>query len=53
MVLILLKLDLKGMDLSTNTYEQLTVTMEKLADCTVSNEQAIGFAKSLGLIIKE
>lgn len=44
---------LKGIDLSSNTYEQLTVSMEQLADCTVSTEQAIGFAKSLGLIIKE
>lgn len=45
--------DLNGIDLSTNTYEQLTVSMDKLADCTVSTEQAISFAKSLGLLIKE
>ena len=44
---------LKNIDLSSNTYEQLTVSLEKLADCTVSTEQAIGFAKSLGLKIIE
>jgi len=44
---------LKGIDLSSNTYEQLTVTIEKLEACIVSTEQAIGFAKSLGLVIKE
>ena len=44
---------LKGIDLSSNTYEQLTVSLEKLTECTVSTEQAIGFAKSLGLVIKE
>ncbi|SDN43256.1 Uncharacterized protein YjbI, contains pentapeptide repeats [Psychrobacillus sp. OK028] len=44
---------LAGIDLSSNTYEQLTVSLDKMKDCTVSSEQAIGFAKSLGLTIKE
>ena len=44
---------LTGVDLSSNTYEQLTVSLDKMQGCTVSTEQAIGFAKSLGLQIKE
>ncbi|MBD7946063.1 MULTISPECIES: pentapeptide repeat-containing protein [Psychrobacillus] len=44
---------LNGIDLSTSTYENLIVSMEDLKGCTVSMEQAIGFAKSLGVIIKE
>ena len=44
---------LTGIDLSSNTYEQLTVSLDQMQNCTVSSEQAIGFAKSLGLIIKE
>jgi uncharacterized protein YjbI with pentapeptide repeats len=44
---------LENIDLSTCTYEQVTVSVDKLAGCTVSTEQALGFAKSLGLVIKE
>jgi len=44
---------LAKIDLSTCTYGDLTVTVDKLDGCTVSTEQAIGFAKSLGLLIKE
>lgn len=44
---------LATIDLSSCTYEQVTVSVDKLAGCTVSTEQALGFAKSLGLIIKE
>ena len=44
---------LATIDLSSCTYEQVTVSVDKLAGCTVSTEQALGFAKSLGLVIKE
>lgn len=43
---------LADVDLSTCTYEQVTVSVDKLSGCTVSTEQALGFAKSLGLIVK-
>ncbi|MDX1806877.1 MAG: pentapeptide repeat-containing protein [Paenisporosarcina sp.] len=44
---------LTNIDLSTCTYEQVTVSVDKLVGCTVSTEQALGFAKSLGLVIKD
>ncbi|WP_257348741.1 pentapeptide repeat-containing protein [Pseudalkalibacillus decolorationis] len=44
---------LKGIDLSTCSFEKLTISIEKLEGCIISNEQAIGFAKALGLVIKE
>lgn len=43
---------LEGVDLSNTTYENIIVSLEDLKGCTVSMEQAIGFAKSLGVIIK-
>lgn len=45
--------DLKGIDLSDSTYERIEVTLPKLAGCIVSKEQAIGFARVLGLSVKE
>jgi uncharacterized protein YjbI with pentapeptide repeats len=44
---------LSGVDLSSNSFENIQVTVEKLAGCTVSPEQAIAFARQMGLIIKE
>lgn len=44
---------LKGIDLSNSTFQQLTVSVEDLRGCTISSEQAVGFATMLGLIIKE
>ncbi|MGV7001957.1 hypothetical protein ACWA2C_25180 [Priestia megaterium] len=43
---------LKGIDISTCTYEQLNVTLESLRGCEVSPNQAIGFSKLLGLNVK-
>ncbi|GJM78976.1 hypothetical protein HMSSN139_14720 [Paenibacillus sp. HMSSN-139] len=43
---------LKGMDISTCTFERVDIPAYALAGCTVSPEQAIGFAKLLGLIVK-
>lgn len=45
--------DLKGIDLSNSTYDRIEVTLPKLAGCIVSKEQAIGFARVLGLSVKE
>ena len=45
--------DLKGVDLSDSTYGQIEVTLTKLAGCIVSKEQAIGFARVLGLSVNE
>lgn len=44
---------LKGIDLSSCSFENLVITFEILEGCIVSPEQAIGFSKALGLIIKE
>lgn len=44
---------LKGIDLSTNTFENIQVTIEKLQGCKVSSNQAIAFARQLGMIIEE
>lgn len=43
--------DLKGIDLSTNRFENIQVTIEKLAGCTVSPNQALAFARQLGMRI--
>jgi uncharacterized protein YjbI with pentapeptide repeats len=43
---------LKGMDLSSCTFDRLNVSMSDLAGCAVTSDQAIGFARLLGLIIK-
>ena len=45
--------DLKGVDLSDSTYERIEVTLPNIAGCIVSKEQAIGFARVLGLTVKE
>lgn len=45
--------DLNGIDLSTSRFLRLTVSVDDLRGCTISAEQAIGFATMLGLIIKE
>ena len=45
--------DLDGVDLSDSTYEQIEVSFPKIAGCIVSKEQAIGFARVLGLSVKE
>ena len=44
---------LKGIDISSSTYQSLSVSLEDLTGCEVSPEQAIGFAAMLGLKIKE
>ena len=44
---------LKGIDISTCTYERIDIPVRALAGCTVSPEQAIGFSKLLGLNIKD
>src|SRR5690606_34847999 len=45
--------DLNGVDLSTNRFESIQVSVEKLAGCTVSPNQAIAFARQLGLRISD
>ncbi|MFS0690716.1 pentapeptide repeat-containing protein [Sporosarcina sp. 179-K 8C2 HS] len=45
--------DLDGVDLSSSTYEHIEVTIPKIAGCIVSIEQALGFARALGLTVKE
>lgn len=45
--------DMKGVDLSDNTYERIEVSLDKIAGCIVSKEQAIGFARVLGLTVNE
>src|SRR5690625_3016501 len=44
---------LKGIDLSPAQFERLSVSLEDLAGCEVSKDQAIGFAAMIGLKIKE
>lgn len=44
---------LGGIDLSGNSFENIQVTIEKLAGCTVSSEQALAFARQMGLVVKE
>lgn len=43
---------LKGIDISTCTFDNLTVSLDSLNGCEVSSEQAIGFAMLLGLKVK-
>lgn len=45
--------ELNGVDLSSNTYGRIEVTLPKLSGCIVSKDQAIGFARILGLTVKE
>lgn len=45
--------DLKGIDLSDSTYDRIEVTLPKIAGCIVSKDQAIGFARVLGLSVIE
>lgn len=45
--------NLSGLDLSSNSFENIQVTVEKLAGCEVSPEQAMAFARQMGLIIKD
>lgn len=45
--------DLNGVDLSDSTYDRIEVTLPKIAGCIVSKDQAIGFARVLGLSVKE
>ena len=45
--------DLNGVDLSDNTYKRIEVSLPKIAGCIVSQDQAIGFARVLGLTVKE
>jgi uncharacterized protein YjbI with pentapeptide repeats len=44
---------LSGVDISTCTFNQLNVSIADLGGCVVSEEQAIGFARLIGLEIKE
>ncbi|WP_342670991.1 hypothetical protein [Peribacillus loiseleuriae] len=44
---------LKGIDISSSTFQRLNVSLEDLDGCEVPSEQAIGFAAILGLKIKE
>lgn len=43
---------LRGIDLSSNSFENIQVSIEKLAGCIVAPEQALAFARQMGLIIK-
>lgn len=45
--------DLNGVDLSNSVYDAIEVSLAKLAGCIVSTDQAIGFARVLGLSVKE
>lgn len=45
--------NLANIDLSTNEYDTIEVTIDKLQNCIVSKQQAIGFAKLLGIQINE
>lgn len=44
---------LSGVDLSSNLFENIQVTVEKLAGCIVAPDQALAFARQMGLVIKE
>ncbi|WP_318263861.1 hypothetical protein [Peribacillus simplex] len=44
---------LKGIDISSSTFQRITVSPEDLKGCEVSPDQAIVFAAMLGLKIKE
>lgn len=43
--------DLKGIDLSTNQYDAIEVSLNKIVGCTVSKEQAVAFSRMLGLTV--
>jgi uncharacterized protein YjbI with pentapeptide repeats len=44
---------LKGVDLSTCKFNHLNLSLDSVAGCIVSADQAIGFARLLGLEIKD
>ncbi|MBY0134323.1 hypothetical protein H0177_29410 [Bacillus cereus] len=44
---------LKGVDLSTCLFDNITISLGKLQGCIISTEQAIGFSKLLGVIVKD
>ncbi|MGB6779105.1 MAG: pentapeptide repeat-containing protein [Planococcus citreus] len=44
---------LKGIDFSSSRFEELQLTMELVSGCKVSTDQALLFARKLGLIITE
>lgn len=45
--------NLRGVDLSTNRFESIQVTVEKLAGCTVSPNQALAFVRQMGMRISD
>ncbi|WP_413374821.1 pentapeptide repeat-containing protein [Alkalihalobacillus sp. 1P02AB] len=44
---------LNGIDISTCEFERISVSSEQLAGCIISPEQAIGFVKAFGMVVKE
>ncbi len=44
---------LKGMNFNSCAFERLTASFDKLEGCIVTSEQAIGFSKLLGSVLKE
>ena len=44
---------LRGIDISTSTFEKLNVSHESLQGCLVSSEQAVRVAEILGLVVVE
>ncbi|WLD94599.1 pentapeptide repeat-containing protein [Alkalihalobacillus sp. AL-G] len=44
---------LKGIDLSSCTFEKLVVSIENLEGCIITSDQAVGFAKALGLVTND
>ncbi|QPC45873.1 pentapeptide repeat-containing protein [Mangrovibacillus cuniculi] len=44
---------LKDFDLSTCSFERIIVSIEKIAGCIISPEQAVGFVKAIGMVVKE
>ncbi len=45
--------DLNGIDLTKAEFSRITVTPGKLAGCKVTREQAIGFARTFGIVVEE